>query len=329
MTVLCVGQLVADVVVRPVDRLPVPGRTEGVANLELVAGGCAANTASVLAKLGVGVAVAGIVGSDSFGQAVLSNLCAAGVDTSPVVRHPDIPTSAVLVIADSRGERSFLYREGGNESLRESDISSEAIEQADFVHVGGAMKLLELDLESWLPRVRAAGCLTSLDTDWDTRGAWINHIGPALPYVNYLLTNEEEGQMLTGLEDCTDVGKRLLDMGPQLVVVKRGANGAVAVSDGRVRHFPAFPVAVLDTTCAGDGFAGGFLYGLTQDWDLDATMAFANATGALCTTTISHHGVSSVQDTLAFLRTHGIEVGRGPWKASDEKGLLVPAEQTR
>lgn len=329
MSVLCVGQIVADVVVRPVDRLPVPGRTETVANLDLVAGGCAANTASVLAKLGVEVAVAGIVGRDVLGQAVLSELRAAGVDTTPVIRHLGIPTSAVLVLTDSSGERSFLYREGGNERLRDSDISPEAIEKAGFVHVGGAMKLLELDLESWLPRARSSGCLISLDTDWDTKGAWIDQIGPSLPYVNYLLTNEEEGRMLTGLVDCVDVGRKLLGMGPQIVVVKRGAEGAVAVTDGMVRQFSAFPVAVLDTTCAGDGFAAGFLYGLTQEWSLDATITFANATGALCTTTVSHHGVSSAEATMEFLRANGFDMGEGPRERVDDKELLMHVEQAR
>ena len=51
-SILCVGQLVADIVVRPGDALPVAGRTDLVADLELLAGGCAANTAAVLAKFG-------------------------------------------------------------------------------------------------------------------------------------------------------------------------------------------------------------------------------------------------------------------------------------
>ena len=97
MAVLCVGQAVADIVVRPVSRLPVSGRADLVEELDLLSGGCAANTAAVLAKLGVETRLAAVIGQDILGDAVLADLKAAGVRLDAVVREATAPTTAALV----------------------------------------------------------------------------------------------------------------------------------------------------------------------------------------------------------------------------------------
>ena len=65
-------------------------------------------------------------------------------------------------------------------------------------------------------------------------------------------------------------GRSLLARGPQMVVVKRGSRGVLLVSEGAAREIPAYHVPVLDTTCAGDAFAAGFLAGLAEGWPVDA-----------------------------------------------------------
>ena len=115
--ILCVGQIVADLVVRPVDRLPVPGLLDLVEDIQFGPGGCACNTACVLAKLGAPTKICGLVGSDALGGTVLSLIAGYGVDISCVERSDELPTSAVLVLVDSQGQRSFLYRPGCNEAF--------------------------------------------------------------------------------------------------------------------------------------------------------------------------------------------------------------------
>ncbi len=308
MSVLCVGQIVADVVVRPIDSLPVAGTTSLVSDLRLGAGGCAANTASVLAKLGQDATVLGLVGRDALADAVLAELAGYGVDTSGVVRDPATSTSAVIVVVDSKGERSFLYRDGGNERLSLDVVSDAVLRRSDFVHVGGAMKLLSLDLPALLARARGFGCVTSLDTDWDPRGRWISVLEKTLPQIDYLLTNEDEGRMLSGRSDPAGIGKSLIERGPRAVIVKRGSSGATLVTGASVRHFPTFDVDVVDTTCAGDAFAAGFVYAIAQGWELPSAVRFANATGALCTTKLGHDGVVSLDETMDFLSSRVDEV---------------------
>src|SRR6266446_4036583 len=113
MSILCVGQLVADIVVRPVEALPVPGRTSFVEEFELISGGCAANTAAVLAKLGAEARLAALIGQDTLGDAALADLKKAGVNLEAVRRENFVPTAAAIVLVSPNGERSFFYRGGG------------------------------------------------------------------------------------------------------------------------------------------------------------------------------------------------------------------------
>jgi sugar/nucleoside kinase (ribokinase family) len=277
MSVLCVGQLVADIVVRPVDGLPRSGTADAVEDLQLVAGGCAANTACVLAS--------------------------CGVDVGPVVRLDGAPTSAVIVLVATDGERSFLYRPGATEQLSRDCLKEQILDEVRFVHIGGAMKLPRLDLKGLLEAARGKGCATSLDTDWDPRGSWMATLKDVLPSVDVLLTNEDEGRMLTRRDDPEEMGKSLLAAGTGVVVVKRGDKGALLVTPESTRDVPAFPVKVLDTTCAGDAFAAGFLAALAEGTTLEDAVRYGNAAGALCTTDVSHRGVVSAARTKAFMDT--------------------------
>jgi len=279
--VLCVGQLVADIVARPVDSLPHPGRTDLVESLQLIAGGSAANTAGVLAKFGVDASVAGLVGKDALGDAVLADLVALGVNVTRVLRSSDVPTSAVIVVVDSSGERSFIYRIGGNERLSNEHIADSAFDEAEWAQVGGAMKLVRLDLGSLMCRAKRAGCVTSLDTDWDASGQWLSRLDGALEHVDYLMTNEEEGSMLAGVEDPLEAGGFLLARGPRAVIIKRGRSGCTLVMGTGCVDYPTHPVDVVDTTCAGDSFAAGFICGISRGPGIEGAVRLANAAGAL------------------------------------------------
>ena len=301
MSIVCIGQLVADIVVRPVDGLPVPGRAEPVEELHLLSGGCAANTAAVLAKLGADVRLAAVIGQDALGDAVLADLQAAGVGLDAVVRESGAPTSAAIVLVAETGQRSFFYRTGGNEQLANHHVRDAVLKAARVVHVGGAMKLLHLDLAELIGRAKSFGCITSLDTDWDFNGHWMKTLQGALAQIDYLMTNEEEAAMLTGKEDAREAAEDLLARGPNAVAVKRGERGALLATRDGVTELSACRVEVRDTTCAGDAFAAGFLLGVARGWPLEKSLRLANAAGGLCTTQISHRGITCLNDVCCLM----------------------------
>jgi sugar/nucleoside kinase (ribokinase family) len=301
MSILCVGQLVADIVVRPVEKLPYPGRTEPVEDLDLLSGGCAANTAAVLAKLGAEVKLIALIGQDSFGDAALADVKRAGVNVQAVRREAQLSTSVAIVLIDAKGERSFYYRAGGCEKLANHHVSDEIIKKAGVIHLGGAMKMLNLDLAELMGRAKSFGCITSLDTDWDIYGNWMRKLQGAIPKIDYLITNEEEAAMLSGKDDPREAARELLGRGPKAVAVKRGERGAMLASKEGVADFPAYRVKVRDTTCAGDAFAAGFLLGVSLGRPLDESVRLGNAAGALCTTQISHRGIISFEQVRRLI----------------------------
>jgi sugar/nucleoside kinase (ribokinase family) len=294
-SILCVGQLVADVVLRPVEKLPYPGRTEPVEDLDLVSGGCAANTAAVLAKLGVETRLVALIGKDAFGDAALADQRRAGVKVDAVIREAEWPTSAAIVLVDGAGQRSFFYRAGGCENLANRHVADDVLRACRVVHVGGAMKMLNLDLAELMGRAKSFGCVTSLDTDWDIYGNWMRKLEGALPHIDYLITNEEEAVMLAGQVDPRDAARALLACGPKAVAVKRGELGAMLATPSGLSDFAAYRVDVRDTTCAGDAFAAGLLLGVSLGRPIEESVRLANAAGALCTTRTSHWGVTSLE----------------------------------
>jgi len=303
-SILCVGQLVADVVVRSVDALPALGTTDLIDDLQILAGGCAANTAAVLSKLGADVRLAALIGCDALGDVALASLRDSGVCLDSVLRDDSVSTSGAIVLIHRSGDRSFFYRQGGNERLANHHVPDRVLQSGAIVHVGGAMKLLELDLAALFSRAKANGSITSIDTDWDTNGLWMKRLHGALPHTDFLFTNQDEAGMLVGLNEPAQAGHALLACGPKAVIIKRGPRGAMFFSKHQELDLPAFPVEVLDSTCAGDSFVAGFLRGLSLDLPLPETMRFANAAGALSTTELSHHGVVSMAAVQKLIDHH-------------------------
>jgi sugar/nucleoside kinase (ribokinase family) len=302
MAIVCIGQLVADIVVRPVNALPYPGRTTPVDELELLSGGCAANTAAVLAKLGAEARLVALIGRDPFGDAALADQVRAGVNVEDVIRDADLPTSVAIVLVDDTGQRSFYYRAGTLEAMSNWHIPDVALRSAGIVHVGGAMKMLNLDLAELMGRAKSLGCVTSLDTDWDIYGNWIRKLEGALPLIDYLLTNEEEAAELSGKKDPAEAARTLLGYGPKAVAVKRGERGALLATKKGLREFPAYRVDVVDTTCAGDAFVAGFLLGVSLGRPLEESARLGNAAGGLCTTRVSHRAVTSLEAVRRLMR---------------------------
>jgi sugar/nucleoside kinase (ribokinase family) len=295
MSIVCVGQLVADIVLRPVNALPFPGRTTPVEELDILSGGCAANTAAVLAKLGADARLAALIGRDAFGDAALADQVGAGVNVESVTREDGVPTSVAVVLVDDRGQRSFYYRAGSLEAMSNRHVPESLLRSARIVHVGGAMKMLDLDLAALMGLAKTFGAVTSLDTDWDIYGNWMRLLEKALPRIDYLMTNEEEAAELAGKKDPAEAARTLLAFGPRVVVVKRGERGAMLATRDGTLEFPAYRVEVKDTTCAGDAFVAGFLLGVSEGRSLAESIRLGNAAGALCTTRVSHRGVASLE----------------------------------
>ena len=286
--VIVAGNLTTDVIISGVDRLPEWGREVAGNHHRAVTSGQAAYLAFGLEQLGVKTRLVGIVGDDSAGEAICTDLSAAGVDISSVERPREALTSVTVALVGGDGERAFV-----------SDFACQWLFDADFLelHAGAAatplLCLVGLFNLPGLPpdralatfaRARAAGAATVLDTGWDPAG-WpettIEATHALLRETDIFLPNSAEAEALTGKSDPEQAARALADESGSTVIVKCGADGSVARANGRTEHVSALAGPVLDTVGAGDSFDAGFLYAYLKRKPLRACLEFATATAAI------------------------------------------------
>jgi sugar/nucleoside kinase (ribokinase family) len=301
--VVCVGILVADAIVRPVDDLPETGTLALVDEITLRGGGCALNTATVLRRLGLDVALVGKVGADAFGDFLVRLADERGLDCRGVVTEPEAATSATAVLVDRAGERTFLHVAGANGSLDASDLDPDLVYSGRALHLAGALVMASLDGEpaaALLAEARRRGVVTSMDTVWDASGRW-SLVQPSLPHVDLFAPSLAEGRAITGEEEPEGVAASLRARGVETVALTMGERGAYVAGEGFTGLVEAYPVEAIDGTGSGDAFSAGLLYGVLAGWPLERSARFANAVGALAVTAVgATEGVRGLDEALAL-----------------------------
>ncbi len=246
---LCVvGDLVEDVVVRPV-AAPARG-TDTAAVVQRTRGGSAANVAAAAVAAGQPARFVGRVGDDAVGAGLVADLAAHGVDAR--VQYGG-RTGCVVVIVDPDGERTMLPDRGAAAEL--STIDRSWLDGVDWLHVPAYSLCSEPIGASTLDAVgvvRSAGARISVDVssvgtvEAFGRARFVELVAQIAPEV--VLATAEEAALLDGWR-------------PHLLVVKRGRDPVlVQPADGAATEVPVAPLdGVVDTTGAGDAFAGAFL----------------------------------------------------------------------
>jgi len=298
--VLCSGNIVYDTLAC-VDAEPRWGACSFAEKIEYHAGGNGANTSIVLGTIGIPVRILGAVGRDAQGEFVLDALCRAGVDVG-VIDRVDAPTAATVVIVNGAGDRKFLHRTGCSDLLFPEPINFSAAITAGMshYHLASIFTLPQLRRHAGvtLERARAAGLVTSLDTNWDPSGRWMEDLASCLQHLDYIFMNEDEALMTTGCSGAADAASRLLQRGVGTAVMKLGARGCAIYTAREEVICPAFDVEVKDTTGAGDCFVAGFLAAVLQEAPLGEAGRFANAVAALSVQRVG--GVSGVPPYAAI-----------------------------
>jgi sugar/nucleoside kinase (ribokinase family) len=290
--VYVIGDVNPDILVIGGDVVPEFGQVEKyVGTIRLTVGGSSAITACGLARLGLRVAHGGIVGDDILGHAVLEALRDRGVDGSTVTVDPAIPTGATVHLGTGE-DRAMLTATGTIDRLQAEDVPREILRHIRHIHAGstGIQPKLRPGLPTLFREARAAGVTSSFDTNWDPDRRW-EGIDPMLAATDVFLPNEREAALISGVMDPLEAARALVaraeaagrdpEAGPLTVVVKLGADGALAVRGDKALRVPADTVQVVDATGAGDGFNAGFLYGFLEERPLAECLALGVACGSL------------------------------------------------
>ncbi len=259
-TLLVYGDVTVDIGLL-IDDLPAVGLDTAATDQRITTGGAAANCAVAAARLGSRVDVVARVGDDLFSDHLTGNLERYGVGTS-AVQKTEGPSPLVVALIDSRGGRSFVSSRGPASGRIPSEVYLPRLGEAKMVHLSGysfqdpGSRSVALHLRD---EARRRGIAVSLDPsalfaeNYRPESGWLEGI-------DYLYPNLHEATTITGRSTPQEAARELRGLGAKAVVVTMGADGCLVLDDNGAMRIPAirkFPV--VDTTGAGDGFAGGFL----------------------------------------------------------------------
>jgi ribokinase len=287
------GSINVDLLV-PVPHLPVPGETVLGGDYALAPGGKGANQALAARRAGAEVVMVGAIGRDGFAEVALSLLRRDGVDLSLVATSAR-PTGCAAIAVDPAGENLIAVASCANHDVAAAQVPDRLL---------GPQTVLVLQREVPAPenaalirRARERGARVVLSL------APAGSIAPArLVDIDILIANENEAATLG---DQPAVVARQLR---QVLVVTRGAAGAAAfLRDGGYIAVPALAINSVDTTGAGDTFAGVFAAGLDQGLALELALYRASAAAALACLAIGAQpampGRAAIDDAVRDLRT--------------------------
>lgn len=265
--------------------LPRPGETVTVDAFSMGLGGKGANQALAAARAGAATAMVGAVGDDLFRTLTLEALTAEGVDTGAVSVLPG-PTGVAHIRVDARtGQNDIAIVAEANARVTPEIAARQLRSLAD--RVGVVLLQLEIPVETVVEAARTAqalGCTVVLDP------------APARPLpdevwalVDVVTPNETEVEVLTGIAvgdegSARAAGRWFVDRGVGTAVLTLAERGVVVVTAAGARSWPAFAVEPVDTTAAGDAFAGTLGACLAAGSDWDQALRRALAAGALAVT---------------------------------------------
>ena len=251
--------------------------------------------ALALARLGTRVGLLSRVGADDLGRWMRARVEEAGIDTEGVSTVAGQLTPLALASVDATGNKSFSYYRFAGVSdplatLRAADVPDAALRRARVFDFGEAslrspvMRAETLTLAQRARKLGLAVCYTPnyRVSAWSGGGAEAADVQrDALVLADVTLMNTEESALLSGCSDANAAARRIVALGPSVVVITSGSEGAIVAVNGEINRVPAVPVDVVFDIGAGDSFHAGFLAAWRPGGDPLAAARFAAHAAAL------------------------------------------------
>lgn len=283
--IVIIGSTNMDLVINVKER-PAAGETVLGDRLFTNPGGKGANQAYSCANVGGDIAMISAVGDDVFGEQLLHNLEKAGVHTACIKQIPNESSGVALITVDENGENSIIVAPAANREVTPALIEEY---EANIKNAKAILIQLEIPFETVELSVKLAkkhDVLVFLDP------------APArelpqkvLENVDYILPNETELAQITNMEvkdknTAIEASKKLLAQGVKTVIAKLGKDGVVICSNDNEIYIPGEKVSAVDTTGAGDAFAGAFISQIVAGKTVEESVSYANIVGALTVTKV-------------------------------------------
>lgn len=268
------------------DQLPDRGETRTASNSDYAPGGKGANQAVAAARLGADVTMIGRVGDDAFAETLIANLNREGIHTQHVASTDNCPSGYAVVAVETSGENQIIVVPGANGRVTIEDVESarEAIAASDML-----LLQLEVPHETVAAAISIAnevGTTVMLDPAPSPAPAeWM----PEFDSVDFLCPNESEAAAITclavnSIEDALAAAKILQQRTSKVAIITLGESGAVVATADTTQHIHAPEISPIDTTAAGDTFAGAFAVHLATHSDIPEAIRFANTAASIACT---------------------------------------------
>lgn len=301
------GLIVADLIASPFNlrKPPPPGGLAILNTIELTTGGNVCNTGIAMAKLGLQVAAAGVVGKDVLGAAVTERLQKSGLNVACVFADERQQTSATVVAVEPGGERCFFHTPGATTLLDATAFRKcfDTFKRCAVVQVGyfGLLPNLTADLPAVLKELRAAAPNTKIALDTVNPPASREQLLPILPHLDIFCPSRTEAAALTGESQPAEMAANFRKhMHPgALIGIKLDSDGCYLDDGVKSVVAPAYKIDCVDTTGAGDVWFGALLVALQKKMPLEQAARFANRAAADCCTAFgASAGVKSFDQTI-------------------------------
>ncbi len=241
-----------------VEKFPAPGAKVPASEFLVIGGGCAANQAVAIARLGGNAAFAGPLGgeNDAVSSRVLKDLKADGIDCSGAVRVDGGTSSVSLIMVDAAGEKLVATRRG-------TDLGDALPADAEKLVADIAALSVDNRFPPFVMALARAAAKRNIPIVIDLDQATTPD-DPLLAMGTHVIASAEGLKDTTGLSDPGAGLRKLAETNPGFLASTDGANGMYWLEGDAVKHMPAFKVEVIDSLGAGDAFHGAFAMALAE-----------------------------------------------------------------
>jgi fructokinase len=267
--ILCIGEALIDMICTDKGKALSDGE-----NFLKKPGGAPTNVAAAIAALGGDVELAAKVGVDPFGKHMIEVMKGFGVGTQYLLQDANYFTTFAFVSLMENGERDFYFNRGADGQLSEADIEAIDLKEVSIIHFGSATGFLPGPLQAAYKRLLqealAKNIFVSFDPNYrhllfrNNTQTFIDQSWYFLERCNFFKVSDEEAMLLTGAATLPAAAAVLLQRTTAVFTITLGKEGTMIGMDGKTEIIPSIPVKPVDTTGAGDAFAGAVLYQLDK-----------------------------------------------------------------
>jgi ribokinase len=305
MKICVVGSLNTDMVIRT-KTYPRRGETLFGEMMDILPGGKGGNAATAIARLGKEVLLVGSVGQDPFGDRLLAELRANGVDVSGVKRSAAAKTGTAMITIDAYAENTMLVVRGANADLAPEDVDKVLPELQSCRILLTQMETGERAVVYAMQKAKENGSLVILDPA-PAEGITMR----ALQYADIVIPNEQETKYMTGIEiegpdDARQAALYFQSLGVSQSIIKMGQRGCLVFTPERSEFIEAIPVQAVDTV-VGDTFSGALACALADGKNLFQAARFASVVSALKATRFGAQvGIPTLAEVRSFIAERGL-----------------------